>query len=117
MTECNWRYAEYCVEQAQESETKKEENFWWKEYKRAMGDSLLKVRKPRSLTNRPSVSLKRTVCKCVCSSSSFIWTRNKIEGIPMVKFSCKCGKETGWFDSNSKARDAWNILVIKVMDY
>lgn len=26
----------------------------------------------------------------------------------IVKFSCKCGRETGWHLSNSEARDEWN---------
>lgn len=30
----------------------------------------------------------------------------------VVKFSCKCGRETGWHFSNAEARDEWNNGII-----
>lgn len=73
-------YAEHCAEMAGEAETKKEEAYWWREYRKAMikvtGDPNL-FRKKRDLTGRPSRDLQRTLLHCPCKKIQ--WLRKTFE--------------------------------------
>jgi hypothetical protein len=61
-------------------------------------------KKKRSYVNKPSISLKRTMKLCICGVKQFGWERKD----SLVRFYCVCGRDTGFFNKNSLARDEWN---------
>lgn len=102
-------HAEYCVEMANEAETKKEEAYWWAQYRETMieltGNKNL-FRKKRQMNNRPSKALIRTILPCKCGSKGFKWRKEN----GLVKLFCQCGISTGDHKTNSAARDQWNKI-------
>lgn len=99
--------AEKCVELMAEAETKAEYNQYAKEYKACMikvaGKDIF--RKPKKFNNKPSKALIKTMKLCkVCQSHTFTWKRESGK----VQFSCKCGYQTDFYDTNSEARNEWN---------
>jgi len=83
-----------------------EEPWIAKEYKKVSKALYPEIypRKPRSYISKPSVALKRTIKDCMCGAKQFGWERKDSK----VRFFCKCGRDTGFHDKNSLARDEWN---------
>lgn len=104
--------AERAAELVNETETKKEEDYYWKQYRYHMkvvcGEDIF--RKKPQYNNKPSKALIKTVLTCSCGSTKFGWERK--EGL--VRFSCpNCDRKTGFYEKNSLARNEWNESIEK----
>lgn len=68
------RYAEHCVEMANDAETKKEENYYWREYKKAMkivnpeGEKFIRQERNKALNKQIKELIKEKKWKCICNS-------------------------------------------------